>query len=91
MDIKLSDKERQLFDKIQNIRDLCNDSPSLPEEYLDHLLIKNILCNLFSKRAVKPVNGAFDALADDVDCYLKQSFEEFVEFLFDYMHLREKS
>ncbi|MBE9503593.1 MAG: hypothetical protein IME96_05405 [Proteobacteria bacterium] len=91
MEIKLSDKEKQLFEKIQSIRDFCNDSHTLSEEYLDHLMIKNILCNRFSKKAIKPVNGAFDALADDVDCYLKQSFEEFVEFLFDYMHLREKS
>lgn len=91
MDIKLSSKEKQLFEKIQSIRDFCNDSHAIPEEYLDHLMIKNILCNLFSKRAIKPVNGAFDALADDVDGYLKQSFEEFIEFLFDYMHLKEKS
>lgn len=90
MELELSDQEKLLFEKIRNIREFCMESSSIQEEYLDRLLIKNILFNLLERRGIRPVNAAFDALTDDINCYLHQSFDEFVGFLFDYRHLRQK-
>lgn len=87
MEIKLSDKEKQFFEKIEDVRALCNNSSAMPEEYFNNLMIKNILYNLLEKKSVHPVNGALDALTDEIDYYLNRSFEEFVQFLMSHVHL----
>ena len=88
MEIKLSDKEKQFFEKIEDVRALCNNSSDMPEEYFNNLMIKNILYNLLEKKSVNPVNGEFDALTDEIDYYLNRSFEEFVQFFMSHVHLK---
>ena len=82
MDIILSGSEKKFFDRMQLIRAvLLDDTQPAQNESLDKLIIQTILYNRFLCSGLKPAQGDFDALTDDIHHYMQKSLEDFIVFI----------
>ena len=80
MEIAFSKDEKHLLSEIQRLRDTLSKA-SLTSSTIEELFVKNIVINNLAQARIKPTLGQLDALVDDIELYIKNSFDDFIEFL----------
>ncbi len=80
MEIAFSKDEKHLFIEIQRLRNTISKT-SLTPSAIEELFVKNIVINNLAIAGIEPTLGQLDALVDDIELYIKNSFDGFIEFL----------
>ncbi len=76
-----SNGEKEILERLRGMRKDFYGLRAFTKEEIDNAIIKELLYDLFTSNNIEPHKGEFDALADDVQQYIKRSFVDFVEFL----------
>ena len=80
MELIFTEDEKNIFIKIQAIRNGLAET-GLTSSGVEKIFIKLMAINSLAESGVKPTQGEFEALVDDIETYIKKSFEEFVSYI----------
>ena len=80
MELIFTEDEKNIFRKVQAIRNGLTGA-GLSSSAIEKTFIKLLAINNLAESGVKPTKGEFEALVDDIENYIKKSFEEFVSYI----------
>ncbi|MDT8318460.1 MAG: hypothetical protein RQ824_10810 [bacterium] len=80
MELIFTDDEKNIFRKIQPIRNGLIGN-GLSSSAIEKIFIKLLAVNSLAESGINPTRGEFEALVDDIENYMKKSFEEFVSYI----------
>lgn len=80
MELIFTEDEKTIFRKIQAVRNGLVGT-GLPSSAIEKIFIKLLAVNSLAESGVNPTKGEFEALVDDIENYIKKSFEEFVSYI----------
>ena len=80
MELIFTEDEKNIFRKVQAIRNGLAGA-ELSSSAIEKTFIKLLAINNLAESGVKPTKGEFEALVDDIENYIKKSFEEFVSYI----------
>lgn len=80
MESIFTEDEKSIFIKIQSIRNGLAET-GLTSACIEKLFIKLMAINSLAESGIKPTQGEFEALVDDIETYIKKSFDEFVSYI----------
>ena len=82
MDLIFTEDEKNIFLKLQAIRNRIAET-GLTSSGVEKIFIKLMAINSLAESGVKPTQGEFEALVDDIETYIKKSFDEFVSYIME--------
>ena len=80
MELIFTEDEKNIFLKLQSMRNRIVET-GLTSSGVEKIFIKLMAINSLAESGVKPTQGEFEALVDDIEAYIKKSFEEFVSYI----------
>lgn len=80
MELILTEDEKNIFIKIQAIRNGLAGT-GLTSSGIEKIFIKLMAINSLAESGVKPTPGEFEAMVDDIEAYIKKSFDEFISYI----------
>jgi len=80
MELIFTEDEKNIFRKIQAIRNGLVGT-GLPSAAIEKIFIKLLAVNSLAESGINPTRGEFEALVDDIENYMRKSFEEFVSYI----------